>query len=267
LIAIQIEASSNPNRPFVYSRPKKCVYNRARRVIIAVVRRTIGHRGTSYMKRTVIAALGAAVIATFAASSAAEAALINFGVASADGAVTYTGTSLDVSTAFDLDGATLLVVEKNSADASGLALFSTVTLSAATSPPSSHIIYGSGTGPGSLGADLTLSWTGGTGDKFTETLTSILTINRTDLDQIGLTLTGTVSDADKVFTDTPVLFSFTANQAGGAGQTVSSSFTNTTSTTPAIPEPSTWVMMALGFVGLGYAALRRGKANRALLSN
>jgi hypothetical protein len=218
------------------------------------------------MKRTVVAVLGVAVIATFVASSAAEAAIINFGVASADGAVAYTGNSLDVSTAFDLDQATLLVLEKNAADASGLALFDTVTLSAATSPPSSRIIYGSGTGPGSLGADLTLSWTGGTGDKFTETLTTIAEINRIEVNQIGLTLTGTVSDADHVFTDAPVLFSFTANQAGGAGDTITSSFTNVTSSTPAIPEPSTWAMMALGFGALGYAALRRGKANFAALS-
>jgi hypothetical protein len=216
------------------------------------------------MRRTVIAALGAAVIATFVANSAAEAAMINFGVASADGAVTYTGSSLDLSTAFDFDGATLLVLEKNASDASGLALFNTVTLSAATSPPSSSIIYASGPGP--LGADLTLSWTGGTGDKFTETLTTIVSINRATTDQIGLTLTGTLSDADAVFTDAPVLFSFTANQAGGPGQTITSSFTDTTSTTPSIPEPSTWAMMALGFVALGYATIHRGKANRALLS-
>jgi hypothetical protein len=26
---------------------------------------------------------------------------------------------------------------------------------------------------------------------------------------------------------------------------------------PAVPEPSTWAMMALGFAGLGYAAIRR----------
>ena len=35
-------------------------------------------------------------------------------------------------------------------------------------------------------------------------------------------------------------------------------FTNaTTSVTPSIPEPSTWVMMALGFGALGYAGFRR----------
>jgi PEP-CTERM motif len=37
-----------------------------------------------------------------------------------------------------------------------------------------------------------------------------------------------------------------------------------TGTTSAIPEPSTWAMMALGFVGLGYAAVRRSSKGRAL---
>jgi PEP-CTERM motif len=30
-----------------------------------------------------------------------------------------------------------------------------------------------------------------------------------------------------------------------------------------IPEPSTWVMMVIGFIGLGYAAIRRGKKDRS----
>jgi PEP-CTERM motif len=222
------------------------------------------------MKRTVIAALGAGVIAAFAANSAAEAAIINFAVASLDGAVTYTGTSLDVSTALDLDGATLLVTEVNPADDSGLAVFGVGSLSAATSPASSHIIYGSGTGPGPLGAVVTLSWTATTGpdvgDKFTETLTSVMSISRTLEDQIGLILTGTVTDTGGLFSDTPVLLSLTANQALGSG-TVSSSFTNgTTGVTPSIPEPSTWVMMGMGFGALGgYAASRQRKAKVALL--
>ena len=33
-----------------------------------------------------------------------------------------------------------------------------------------------------------------------------------------------------------------------------------------VPEPSTWVMMALGFVGLGYAAVRRGSKDRSALA-
>jgi hypothetical protein len=215
-----------------------------------------------------IAALGAGAIAAFAANSAAEAAEINFAVSSFDGAVTYTGTSLDVSSALDLDGATLLVSEVNPIDDSGLAIFSPVTLSAATSPASSRIIYGTGTGPGPLGAVVTLSWTAITGphvgDKFTETLTSVMSISRTLADQIGLILTGTVTDNAGVFSGTPVLLSLTANQALGIGST-SSSFTNAT-VTPSVPEPSTWVMMGLGFGALGYVASRQRKANGAAVS-
>ena len=35
--------------------------------------------------------------------------------------------------------------------------------------------------------------------------------------------------------------------------------------TPSIPEPSTWAMMLLGFVGLGYAGYRRATTTRAAL--
>ena len=43
-------------------------------------------------------------------------------------------------------------------------------------------------------------------------------------------------------------------QAGGAGHSISGSATYTTST---VPEPSTWVMVGIGFMSLGYAASRR----------
>jgi PEP-CTERM motif len=33
---------------------------------------------------------------------------------------------------------------------------------------------------------------------------------------------------------------------------------------PAVPEPSTWAMMLIGFAGLGYAAVRRKGAVRAI---
>jgi PEP-CTERM motif len=36
-----------------------------------------------------------------------------------------------------------------------------------------------------------------------------------------------------------------------------------TVTTSGVPEPSTWAMMALGFIGLGYAAFRRNAKGRA----
>jgi hypothetical protein len=34
----------------------------------------------------------------------------------------------------------------------------------------------------------------------------------------------------------------------------------------AAPEPSTWVMLSLGFAGLGYAAVHRGKKERKALT-
>ena len=64
------------------------------------------------MKRSVIAALSAAVIAMLGASSAAEAATIDFGVTSFDGSITFLGgSSLDQSTTLDLDLSFLVVNE------------------------------------------------------------------------------------------------------------------------------------------------------------
>jgi hypothetical protein len=40
----------------------------------------------------------------------------------------------------------------------------------------------------------------------------------------------------------------------------------TVTTSSAIPEPSTWVMLALGFAGLGYAAVRRSAKDKAVLA-
>jgi hypothetical protein len=37
-------------------------------------------------------------------------------------------------------------------------------------------------------------------------------------------------------------------------------------TTSSIPEPSTWMMLALGFAGLGYAAVRRSAKDKAALA-
>jgi hypothetical protein len=48
--------------------------------------------------------------------------------------------------------------------------------------------------------------------------------------------------------------------AGSAGSADSSILGNAFSV-KGVPEPSTWAMMLLGFVGLGYAGLRRRKAS------
>jgi hypothetical protein len=225
------------------------------------------------MKRTVIAALGTAVIATFVANSAAEAAIIGFSFGAFDGSMTHDGASLDVSTVLDLDSATFLVMEVNPGDSSGLADLDPVTISSVTSPPGAAIMYGPGDKPSdfptSLGAKVILSWpiVAGPGtDTFTETLTTVLSIDRDTPDAITVVMSGTVSDTMGHFTDSPALLQLQANQdLGAVFPTVT--FTNESGIiTPSIPEPSTWVMMVLGFGALGYAAIHRGKANGALLS-
>ena len=217
------------------------------------------------MMRSVIAALGAALIVTLGASSAAQAAIVNFGFGAFDGSIQYTGASLGDSTALDLDQSFLVVMEVDAGDASGLALFDEVGLSAPTAPSTSDIIYGSTPGP--LVADVILSWAAGS-DTFTETLTSVQSIVTTpsvNPNYIAVSLTGTLTDTAGLFTDSPVLLVFTANQAGGPGQTITVSFTDT-SRVSSIPETSTWAMMAIGFGALGYAASRRRKAHIATLS-
>lgn len=96
-------------------------------------------------------------------------------------------------------------------------------------------------------------------DTFTETLTtvkSIATMPSIDPDFITVTLTGTLTDTQGLFTNSPVVLSFTATQTGANIPSVAFS-NSTTGVTPSIPESSTWVMMALGFGALGYAGFRR----------
>jgi hypothetical protein len=42
--------------------------------------------------------------------------------------------------------------------------------------------------------------------------------------------------------------------------------TTTEGPIPFVPEPSTWIMMAIGFTGLGYTAVRRGRRSQAQAS-
>ena len=212
------------------------------------------------MKRFV-PALAAAFIATIGASSVAHAALINFGVSVLDGAALgYTsGSTLDASTAFNFDGAALLVSSVGAGDDSGLTAFPGAHDTVGLSP--TDIMYDSGT----LGAPVVKSWTGvnSTGlDTFTETLTTVDSINRLTHNAITVSLSGTVTDANGLFTDTPVHFILSANQVAGPNTAIVAGFTNTT----VIPEPSTWVMLALGFAGLGYAAVRRSAKDKAAIA-
>jgi PEP-CTERM motif len=226
------------------------------------------------MRRSIAAALGAAVIATFVASSAAEAIIIDFSFSNLGGTITHNGASLHESSEVDFDGASFLVTEAGTGgDASGLSPGDFLNLSADTSPVSKDIIYGFGDMPSdfpmSLGANVILTWPIGAGpsvDVFTETLTTVTSINRGTPDAITVTMSGTVKDSKGLFTaGTPVQLIMTASHAGGSGD-VGAEFTNTSNLAPSIPEPSTWVMMGFGFGALGLVASRQRKANRALLT-
>jgi hypothetical protein len=215
--------------------------------------------------KKILPALAVALIAGFAASSSAQAAVhvIDFsaGVLSSGGgslSVTPMGASVETSVAFDFDSTVLDVTAVGPDDTTGQFLGNVVTLKP------TDIMYGSGSGPSTLpGTGVVKTWTIGS-DKYTEILTDVSSIARSK-NSIAVTLTGMVSDSMGVFVDTPASMLLSATQVGGAGRSISVSLTNFAATS-AIPEPSTWVMMALGFVGLGYAATRRGKANSAVLS-
>ena len=84
--------------------------------------------------------------------------------------------------------------------------------------------------------------------------------------QVIVHLSGTVSDSQGLFVDTPAFFVLNATQFDGGGTATSVTFTNSAGAVAAsVPEPSTWVMVTLGFGVLGYAAFRRREANVAAL--
>jgi hypothetical protein len=175
------------------------------------------------------------------------------------------GASVETSVAFDFDTTVLDVTAVGPDDTTGVSLGDAVTLMP------TNIMYGpSPMGPATPGTPVTKSWTVG-GDIFSEKLTDVTSIIRS-MDSITVTLTGTVSDMLGLFDKTPASMMLNATQTGGPGAAISVSLTDfattagTRSTPPSTPEPSTWVMMALGFVGLGYAAIRRRSKDRSALA-
>jgi hypothetical protein len=203
------------------------------------------------MKKSV-AALGVALFATLGAASAAQAAVnvIDFGAAST-GVVTYSGSSLNVSTALDLSKATVAVTTVGGDDTTGIALGTPIVFFPL------DIVYGSGDGPEAI--DLSKTWTVG-GTTYSETLNEV-TISRSPANSITLSFTGEVTGG--AFVDSPATLILNANQARGpgVGHAVSVAFTNAAET-GAVPEASTWAMMLLGFAGIGFAVTRRSAKNR-----
>ena len=218
--------------------------------------------------KNVIPVLAAGFIATIGASSAAQAALVDFGVAALGGTITFSGGStLDTSSALDLDDALLIVTSVGAGDESGLSVFPSAASTVVLTHP---IAYGTGSGTVDTpigGSGIQKSWSGivsGKVDNFIEKLTTVTDIDRGTLDAITVTLTGELTDSLGLFKDAPAKLILGASEVEGPGSAISVSMTDTAASV--IPEPSTWVMMGLGFAALGYAAVRRGSKGRSALA-
>lgn len=194
--------------------------------------------------------LGAAAVLALGASSA-SAITIDFGVAAIGGTISFTGSSLQAATALDFDSASLEVSRLGPGDMSGLAVGTLIAIS----PP---IV----TFPGDvLAVPITKSWTDSLGT-FNETLTSVMSVDRSEANAITMILQGTLTGPG-IATSQPAFLEYAATEAAGPGGAVSLSLTDASKIPGGVPEPSTWAMLLLGFAGLGYAGFRRtGKSPR-----
>jgi hypothetical protein len=215
-------------------------------------------------------ALAVVFAATIGAGSAAQAARIDFTFGNLGGTITASPEPLQDATQLNLDGAKLQVTDTLAGDESGLSVGDFFSITQVGSSPATDIIFGSSTGP--LAEDVIKKWSVTTaptspgepplGDVFTETLTTVSVITPS-ANAITIDLTGTVSDTDGLFDDKKVSLIIAATQSGGPGNAIGITGSNSTFS---VPEPSTWVMLALGFMGLGYAAVRRSAKDRSALA-
>jgi hypothetical protein len=199
--------------------------------------------------KIVVPALAAVLLATIGAS-AAQAARIDFSFVALGSGISAAPEPLQDATSLNLDGSVIVVSGIGVGDGSGLAAANTIAISP------TDIVFGAV----SAKDPVTKSWTGTFG-AFTETLTTVTSIDRTSPNSITIDLAGTVTGAG--FHSVPVSMIIDATQSGGPGNVISVSGSNSSSV---IPEPSTWVMMVLGFAGLGYAAVRRSSKDRSALA-
>jgi hypothetical protein len=221
--------------------------------------------------KIVVPALATVLLGGIGATSAAQAGVINFSAVAlcpvTCTGISYTGSNLGLSTAVDLDGSTWIVSLVGASDNSGLAAGNPIVIT----PHPLAGTYGALSGPVdvTLATSIVKTWTAtvgpNIGDMFTETLTKLTEVDR-GLNAIAFTFNGTVTDTGSVFDPAGASASMVLSltQAGGPRNVVSASLTN--SAASAVPEPATWVMMGLGFVALGYAAVRRSPKDRSALA-
>jgi PEP-CTERM motif len=194
------------------------------------------------MKTSVVAALGAGLIVTLGALSAAQAATTTILDVSEQGS----GISVVSSPVDDLAAAT-------SATTTSWGLPDTFTLLPPLSGTVTSFVLSNPVelSPSALGANTLTIVIGGVTytDSLTETANPFGQVKLTG-ELVGGTLGANVSELSISYT-----------QSGGTGNGISASATYSV-TTSTVPEPSTWAMMMLGFAGLGYAAFRRASKSR-----
>ena len=200
--------------------------------------------GKTLLPRLTMAAAALAAV-MFAGSVQAATINIDFGLTPVGGTPSFTGTSLDTSTAFNFGGGLYIVNQIGAGDQSTLALSNTVSLT--------NFSYGSGNA-GTLTSDLIKTWTTAAGT-FTETLTSFIA-NRATPNALTLVLAGTLLGPGGI--DQPAFAILNANEVGGPGNAVDWSLTNTSTLVSTTPLPAALPLFAsVGLGALGLIGWRR----------
>jgi hypothetical protein len=196
----------------------------------------------------------------------AQAAQMDFSIGFFGGTPSYTGASLDLSTAFNLGGGTYQVSGVGSGDTTGIIAGAILSILPAS------FSYGSGTGSlVGLSTNVIKTFTVGV-NTFTETLSSIVVTSRSSANQINLELLGVLNGPG--FVNTPAGFLLSATQSGGPGATACSghlcavSWSATEQSNPPgfTPLPAALPLFASGLGALGLLGWRRKRKNAAAIA-
>ena len=193
------------------------------------------------MKAKMILGMLTALVVTSA--QAVPVPFVDFGIVPFGGAPSYTGATLQTSTAFFPDGAFLLVNQIGPGDQSGLSVGDFATLSPI-------IPYGPGlTGP----TDFYKTWDGQFGP-FSEHLVAFVA-DRTRVNSITIDFYGTMTAPGGA--TSPVELILSANQAGGPGHQINWAVTDTSLSGGLHPTPLPGALVMFGTVIAGAGALMR----------